>query len=728
MPLRCAVANVRGRPVLTINGEPTTETWAYGWPNAMPDFAAAGLRICQFHVAAQPWWLAEGRYDFAPIEAQINDFLAAAPGALLIPRVCFGYRGEGWWARANAAELSAARTPAGDTPARADGGTLEVDVPQSAASRRWERDAGRAMGDFVRHFESRYGENILGYHVGAGVSVEWFRWWTYVDGAYEDYSEAAAAAFREFLASVYADDEAIRRAWGRADVTLERAQVPAPERLHSPKLGFLRDLPGERDVIDWWHCLSRLNARQVIALCRAAKQACEGRKIVGVLYGYTFPHWNNQNPARSGHLGLRELLACEAIDYIASPYHYDNRGPHGFHNSQTVPGAIERAGKLHLDETDTHTLRDPPDDGLMLRLGAATTGQAVNMLRRDAAAVLGTAGNLWWMDLRHARWFRDPAIIDELRGLNELSRMTLDMSRESHAQAALVIDDRSYACCDVNSNLNLYYSSLPRQFEWSDLGFPFETVLLSELEPGGALADRHFRLYVFLNAWRVEAAVRPALLERTRRRGVSSVWFHAAGFYDGDRGAAENIGKLTGMRVRMQTTPVLPEVELLEQCSTARFGARLSAERAARTVVENPRGWDTPTAPVFAIEDEAATPLGRYAHDGSVGMARLERDGWRSFWCGAPMLPGGLLRRIAADAGVHLYAPQGCVVHHRGPLLSVYAPRGAQGGLCSPPGAALRSLEYDPGARRWKPLGDAGASQVELRLGPEETGFFVTSP
>jgi hypothetical protein len=143
-------------------------------------------------------------------------------------------------------------------------------------------------------------------------------------------------------------------------------------------------------------------------------------------------------------------------------------------------------------------------------------------------------------------------------------------------------------------------------------------------------------------------------------------------------------------------------------------------------VVEHPKGWETPAAPIFAIDDAAATPLGRYVHDGSVGLARVERDGWRSLWCGAPMLPGRLMRGIAAAAGVHLYAPPGCVVHHRGPLLSVYAPSGVRGALHAPPGMTLQPLEYDPQARHWRPVGQAaGHARTDIELGPEETRFFI---
>lgn len=553
-----------GRPVLVINGELTTETWAYGWPNAMPDFAAAGLRICQFHVAAQPWWLGEGAYDFGPIERQIDEFIQIAPHVLLIPRVCFGYQGEGWWAERNPDELSVAKNPVGETLTTPDGGRLRVDVPQLAASNQWAGDAARAMADFVEHFERRNGENILGYHVGAGVSVEWFRWWTYIERAYEDYSPIAQEAFRRWLRAACGDSETLQQAWGRRYVTLENATVPSPERLDQPRLGFLRDAATERDAVDWWLCLSDLNAGQAIALCRAAKDACGGRKIVGAFYGYMFPHWNNQNPARTGHLSLRMLLECDAIDYISSPYHYDNRNVGGFHHSQTVPQAIERAGKLHVDETDTVTHCAPKTDWLAcIRHQATTREKSIRLLRRDAAAVLGTAGGMWWMDLKHERWYSDPEIIAAVREMNELAKETLERPCNSHAELALVVDERSWAYCDVNSNLNLYFTSLPRQLEWSDIGVPFDTVLRSELLPGGALANRDYKLHVFLNTWRIDRDQRPALLERVRRPGVTSVWFHAAGFYDEAGGSVGNVESLTGIPLSSQQETIIPEIDIL---------------------------------------------------------------------------------------------------------------------------------------------------------------------
>jgi hypothetical protein len=761
MGLSACVRQVNGRPMLVVSGEPTTEFWCYGQPNAIGDFVAGGVRICQFHVVhGDTWWRGDGRYDFAGVEQQFDEFLRQAPHVLLIPRIGFGYKGEGWWAEQHPDELSVGcrldGTPADYTKERCH----HVDNWYSAGSGQWARDAAVALAAFVRHFEQRNGENVLGYQIGGGISCEWFRWWNFVEEVYEDYSPAAQRAFRAYLRERYKQDAALQAAWGRRDVTLATAEVPSPARQHRPQLGYFRDPVAERDVIDWLQCLTELNVGQILTLAAAAKQACERRKLVGVFYGYLWPHWNTQSPARSGHLGLGRLLASPDIDYISSPFHYDNRGVGGFHHSQTVPQAIERAGKLHVDEIDspTHLEQGPqhwPYSPHALPTDAETTRQ---VLRRDAAAVLGTAGTAWWMDLRHSRWFADEQIHAELRETQALARQAREWSVESRAEVALVIDDASTAYCDLRSNLNQYFTSLPRQFEWGDLGFPLDTVLLSEVG-GKNVSDAFFRRYkvwLFLNAWHVDDAARATMLERVRQPGVTSVWFYGAGFFDGQRCGAEGVSELVGMRVAMQTEAVVPEIEVQNEHSPltapaadmprggARFGARLrrgaSAGEAApgkprcgarlreleeeRLVRENPRSWDTPAAPVFAVTDENATALGRYLHDGSVGLACVERDGWRSIYCGAPMLPGWLLARIAATAGVHAWTPPGCTVHQRGPLVAVYAPQGGTVAIQAPRGQRLSPLELSAAGQEWQ-AGTEWAKRLTLPFGPRQTRFFV---
>lgn len=45
--------------------------------------------------------------------------------------------------------------------------------------------------------------------------------------------------------------------------------------------------------------------------------------------------------------------------------------------------------------------------------------------------------------------------------------------------------------------------------------------------------------------------------------------------------------------------------------------------------------------------------------DGSPALAVKSLPGWRSVYCGSPLLPAALLRRIFHEAGVHIYCDSG---------------------------------------------------------------------
>jgi beta-galactosidase len=735
MALRVFVQPHNGRPMLHINGEPTTEWLAYGNANALPDFTAGGCRIVQFHASPeQSWWRGLGQYAFEPIEQQIEAFLSHRSDVLLMPRINFGYAGEAWWAELHPEELSVGRRLDGSIADYRTERVRPIDCWYSAGSHRWAHDAATALAAFVQHFEARYPDNILGYQVGAGISVEWFRWWNFVDDIYEDYSEPAQQAFRAFLSRRYEDDEALKEAWHRRDVSRETATVPEPARLHKPQRGFFRDPATERDVIDWLDCLSDCSATQLLALCYAAKEAAHRNKIVGVFYGYCWGHWNNQNPARSGHLALDKVLASPDVDYISSPYHYDNRYAHGVHHAQTVPEAIARAGKLHLDEIDT--LLSPAEsstprwaEGRVPPDGAASR----RYLLRDAAAVLGTAGGGWWMDLTHSRWYDDPQIHATLRELQALARQSRDWPTDSAAEVALVIDHASYAHCDLRSLANLLFGAWQRQFPWATLGIPFDTLRLSEVSEA-----RPYHVYVFLNPWCVTPTQRRALLRRIRKPDVTSIWFHGAGFSDGHAVNPCQCAMLTGIDIAIDDLAPASEVTIDPQGSlwakhTAdhapedlRYAAALSPHQQDQLITRAESWQDTPLFPRFSVTDPDAEIAGRYVDDQAPALAIKQTPRGSSVYSAIPMLPGWLLRSICLTAGVHAPAPLGFEVRQRGPLLSVYAPNGGTCDLAASPGHALQPLSYDADTNQWRPTGTPAAT-LALSLEQMQTRYFWRS-
>ena len=143
--LTARVEPFNGRPMLFINGEPTTEFWCYGDPNAIGDFASSGIRICQFHVPFPSWWTGPGHYDFRPTDEKIEEFCAKAESILLMPRVSFGYVGEEWWGESHPDELAVGLDADGRPVDYREVRIRPVGCWFSSGSQEWTRDAAQAM-------------------------------------------------------------------------------------------------------------------------------------------------------------------------------------------------------------------------------------------------------------------------------------------------------------------------------------------------------------------------------------------------------------------------------------------------------------------------------------------------------------------------------------------------------------------------------------------------------
>ena len=79
------------------------------------------------------------------------------------------------------------------------------------------------------------------------------------------------------------------------------------------------------------------------------------KKIVGAFYGYLWCNFPNLSVVHSGHLGFAKVLRSPDVDFIASPYTYDNKQIGGPNNSQTLPESVALHGKLYFNEVDTET-------------------------------------------------------------------------------------------------------------------------------------------------------------------------------------------------------------------------------------------------------------------------------------------------------------------------------------------------------------------------------------
>ncbi len=671
-----------GTPWLFVNGEPAATHWAFCSAEHAADFTAAGIGILTFSlppaIERQRWWLGPEEYDFTTTRVVLERFAAVAPDAVLVPRIHFGYAEMSWWPDLFPEECAVALRIEDGQPDTSFQPRGVRRLQHSMASQRWRELAGKALAALVQDCERQFGERILGYHVGGGHTAEWFTWNVVNPDALDDYSEPMRRAFREFLRKTYRTDEALRRAWHREDVALETAEIPSPRRRASPEAGGLYDPSTSRDIIDYQRCYGEETAASAIYLCRVAKESVAGRKVVGVFGGYLMTFDEVLCPQRNGHLGFATVLESPDVDFICSPYLYENRGWGGFHHAQSLPMAVAAHGKLYVDEVDTPPLRDGRRVHQFTRIHRpCKPDEWAQVLRRDYAHSAAMGAARWWMDLINEGWYSDEASTRTLRTLVEAEQRMAERPRGPVAEIAVVLDIEAHCAAAPGPSLQEPFIGFLVQWELPRIGAPFDVVLLDDL-----LTERcgPYRLLLFPQLGFLGADKRTRLREYLDRTGTSAFWFHAPGWLDENGPCAENVRDLTGLAVRVEGRCGHLDAEILSNDHWLTQGLEPGTAYGSSTGLaqrqEVAMKWEfvpQRIGPRVALADGDARPLAVLKDGGEPALAVKESEGRFDLLSVAPAPPPRLLRNAAGRAGVHLYAPLGDIVYAGKHFLGIVA-------------------------------------------------------
>ncbi len=718
---RAEVKFHNGRPVLHLNGEPIFA--AIHWVSAPRpdgwDFAlqtklnrGTGIRIYAFDVGRGTEWIgpsaASGKpHDFSTLAARFGRVLDADPEALFHLRIHLETgHGDGW-----------EKAYPGECEVLSDGRLNG----QSFASEVWREQAV----DFLRAYAAalaRAGlaERVVAYQVGAGHTGEWVKGESSMHALCGDYSEPMRRHFRNWLRIRYGNDlPALRRGWNDPQAVFDKAEVPpAADQLQAQKYTF-RDPAAEGRVVDYFRCLAELCADRVIDFCGAVKEATGGTRLAGAFYGYLMDlAWNGgffrERPdsdfstyQRSGHLGLRRVLESAHVDFLVSPYSYGFRGIGGDGPSMLPAESVRLHGKLLLVEDDTRTHVDAED----LHYGrAADLPESLAILRRNLAQDLTHGEGVWW-----AGWKVDPAKEPSfavlLRDFHRLGTWALSLDLAPSADVAVLVDDESFFYESPRYNLDIPLIFQQRLWGLPKMGTPFDLYLLDDL-----LADRlkSYRLYVFLNPFRLDRVRREALKRRLRRDGRTALWIYAPGIIQDDVSAA-HMEDLTGIRFGLGEQPWGPLVHVTD------FSHPITSGLPQDLVW----GTNSKLAPLVHVDDPEARVLGQVVYsqgDCRPGLAVKAFENWNSVYSAGPNLPASLLRGAARFAGAHIFSDASDVLYAARTLLGVHTIAGGRRVF-----QLRQSVEevYDLFERRTIAR---GVDSFETMLPPRSTAFFFAGP
>ena len=596
--------------------------------------AGAGVDFVSFP-ADMPWPRPEEPADWSAVDNACELVLAANPRAMLIPRL--GMDPPAWW-----------RTAHPEAVMRWENGRRDRAV---VASPLYRKEAAERLEAVVAHLEEKYGTRVAGYHPCGQNTGEWFYEGTW-DRPLSGYAPEDLTAWRPWLRRRYRDDPGLQKAWRAPSARVDTAVAPNPTARHTAPMGVFRDPAAERPLIDWGEFQQEAMADCVRELARAVRRASEGRKLVLFFYGYVFEFGAVPNgPAVAGHYGLRRALACPDIDVLCSPISYHDRGPGQSAPSMTAAESVALAGKMWLNEDDTHTyLASGSWPGASDH--APDLATSLQELRRNVAQEALRNFATWWMDLGATGWFNDPALWDEMRRLRALDEPLLRHPKAFVPEVAAVLDERSIPRVAAGGNLVTRPTLYESRSALGRMGAPYGQYLLDDV-----LADRvPAKLQVFLNAWALSAAERAAL--RRTARGKTRVWCYAPGYFDEDRPSLDAMRELTGFRLE----PVTPTNAIA-----------IPTDRGRRLGLTASVGVSTVPRPLFRAADARDEEVLANYTDGSPAVA-LRRDGeGASLFVGPPGLTSEILRLAARTAGAHLHTETDCNVYANGEFVALHA-------------------------------------------------------
>jgi hypothetical protein len=165
----------------------------------------------------------------------------------------------------------------------------------------------------------------------------------------------------------------------------------------------------------------------------------------------------------------------------------------------------------------------------------------------------------------------------------------------------------------------------------------------------------------------------------TQTRGAAALWFYAPGLV-GESLSVERMERLTGLRlaVDVRAGPLVVRAA----------GALGEAREKGPGPFFTEYGTQEQFAPVVYADDPDAEVLGHLVEGrrpstgrplaARAGLVRKKVEGATAIFSAAPAMPAGLLRQLASDAGVHIYAAGGEVVYACRSLLAVAAEPGSR--------------------------------------------------
>ena len=646
-PLKAKIAYKDGGAFIDIDGKlhrPVLYCYSSGgrdtpkFREKIQNFADSDINLICFGIEADWFWKGPEKYDYKEMDRLFDRALGQAPEGRFMFSITFSH-GPQWWNKLHPEETIKYGRVSTKYSNRDNIGSYEA---PSYASELWLKEASETVRKLVEYIEgSPYAKRVFGYRISAGVYSEWH----YYGMAHSmpDVSDPMTKLFRAYLREKYKGDvEKLRKAWNQPDVTFENAVPPSEEVRMQVMDGVLRDPVKQAWTVDFLHCMQRSLRNALLTLNKAAKDACNGRALVGNYCGYFF---GMGYTAEGWHLVNDEFMESPYVDFQIAPCCYSGRELGAAQLSRSLWSSYPLHNKLCIFEADSRTHLAVEN-----RLRKANTVQdSIAMLSRDLAQAISKGSAYWHYDFGRD-WYNCPEIFQFFHHIAPVYDAVKDFS--SSAEVAIIADWESgyyHAIQASNGGPQIYFSMNHQPRELYNAGIQFDAFSFADIENP---ALQKYKLYIFPQFF-YATPEKLAKLSSIKKAGKTLLFLNAAGLLTAEGANADSIFRTTGIRAEVlhQAAPM---------AMTLADGSPM--DYIDKDLKENVRRGTT-YAPVLNITDKEATFLGTTKlKDGRKVTAYAKKknaDGSTTYLCSTPVVSSSGLQKLAKEIGVHTYCDSG---------------------------------------------------------------------
>lgn len=648
--MNASIANDRGELKISINGRlypPLSFKSFRPNPRNVSEFYAAGVRLYTvlssgiISALGIPYslfgesWVGDGKYDFAPVDRQMDMFIENAPDGYFAPMVQLDTRP--WYLEENPG------TPNSFT-----------NLSQIAGDEKFRSDASEYLKAFLRHCEEKYGDRIWGYFMLGGTTTEWFS-----DRDYEASHPMKEKAYKKWLASNGFPEEAL----------------PTPEQLNRKDGIFLG--ADEENVERARRFHAELISDLILRFAGEAQSVIRHQKLLGLYYGYLF-ELGGERLHNAGHLAYEKVFYSPDIDMISSPSSYGFRSqtdPSAFMVPQKSLYAHEKLYFLEFDHR-THTIPEKIQEPLTDQNGnrlyvtfpgaenkCANETESLNLMYRDFVFSQSNGAALWWFDMLDG-WFRSDGMMNAVSRMLGIDRELSGYDKGSAAEIAVFAEGESmYHVRKASPIATGCLSAIRRTL--AETGAPYDLYSIADI----ALTDvGRYKFFIFVNQYDISEKELGFIRERCMRAGKTVLWLLAPDYAKNNGCDASRIGRITGINVAD------------------------GAISHGSLVFDGEKYPGPASAPYFEIDDPGAKPTARF-EDGKTAVAETSENGYRSVYSAAYNLPSALLRKLAYESGVFVYSDNPRVYTYANKaFLGVYNASGSDAEINVKAGGIYRDL------------------------------------